>query len=128
MSEKTMYDSLLETAEGAIMERVDEEAKKVWLNLQDPNTDFKAKRKITLELIFEAADENRDLIHMTAKATCKLAPMVPVPVSLWKTVDNNGELCFEEVMREMPGQLDMNGEEAPAPKIVQLSKERAQGE
>lgn len=65
----TTYDSLLETAAGAIMERVDEEAKKVWLNLQDPNTDFKAKRKITLELIFEAADENRDLIHMTAKAT-----------------------------------------------------------
>lgn len=122
------YDSLLETAEGAIMERVDEEAKKVWLNLKDPNTDHKAKRTITLKLTFQAVDEGRQMITMHADVSSRLAPMVPVPVSLWRSVNEQGEPCFEEVMKETPGQLNIDGSEAPEPKIVQLSKERAQGE
>lgn len=122
------YDSLLETAEGAIMERVDEEAKKVWLNLKDPNTDHKAKRTITLKLTFQAVDEGRQMITMQADVSSRLAPMVPVPVSLWRSVNEQGEPCFEEVMKETPGQLNLDGSEAPEPKIVKLSKERAQGE
>lgn len=127
MQEMT-YDSLLETAEGAILERVDEEAKKVWLNLQDPNTDPKAKRTITLKLTFQAVDDARQMITMQAEASSKLAPMTPVPVSLWRSTNEKGEPVFEEVMRETPGQLDFGGGEAPEPKIVQLSKDRALGE
>lgn len=122
------YDSLLETAEGAIMERVDEEAKKVWLNLKDPNTDHKAKRTITLKLTFQAVDEGRQMITMQADVSSKLAPMVPVPVSLWRSTNEQGEPIFEEVMRETPGQMNFDGSEAPEPRIVQLSRERAQGE
>lgn len=41
-------DSLLEMARGAIIERVDHEAMKVYENIKDPNTDPGKIRKITV--------------------------------------------------------------------------------
>lgn len=122
------FDSLLEMARGAILERVDKEAEKIWENIHDPNTEHKAKRSITLKLIFQAADEDREVVSMQAEAVTKLAPMRPVPVNLWMTTDENGCPAIVEVTRQTPGQIDMSGSETPEPKIVQLSKERAQGE
>lgn len=58
-------DSLLEMARGAIIERVDYEAMKVFENIEDPNTEYKTKRKIQVTLVFETDDDSRESVRMS---------------------------------------------------------------
>ena len=54
MNENTIKSSL-EMSSGAILERANREAAKVQENIEDPNTDWKRKRKIQITLVFEAS-------------------------------------------------------------------------
>ena len=63
MNEQNRSDSLLEMARGAILERVDYEAARVAENIEDPNTDIKAKRKIQITLTFKASAD-RETVQM----------------------------------------------------------------
>ena len=75
MNEQNRSDSLLEMARGAILERVDYEAARVAENIEDPNTDIKAKRKIQITLTFKAgADTTGYLARVmrTEKKCCDL--------------------------------------------------------
>ena len=47
-------------ADGALAEKVNMALKEVLENIKDPNTDYKAKRKLTIDLIFTSG-EDRDL-------------------------------------------------------------------
>lgn len=96
MSKKN-YDSILRMARGAIEERVDYEMDRVMTNILDPNTKAAQKRKITL------------------------APTNPVTTSLYVTGDKNGELTVVEAIPQIPGQLQMDGEEQEPPKLLKLA-------
>ena len=121
MNEQNRSDSLLEMASGAILERVDYEAARVAENIEDPNTDWKRKRKIQITLVFEASAD-RETVQMETEVKTTLAPMMPVSTSLYMVRDDQGDPMIVEAVRQTPGQLDMDGGEAEEPKIVQLHR------
>lgn len=55
-------DSILSMAQGAIEEKVDYEVSRVIDNILDLNTDPKAKRKITITLVFQPDAERKHIV------------------------------------------------------------------
>ena len=105
MNEQNQRDSIMSMARGAFEERVDYEMDKVIQNILDPNTKATAKRKITLTSV-------------TAKST--LAATNPVATALYVTSDGNGELVVAEMVPQVPGQMNMDGTQQEAPKLLKL--------
>ena len=112
-------DSILRMAAGAIEEKVDYEVSRVIDNILDLNTDPKAKRKITITLVFQP-DAERKHIAIAAEAKSTLAPTAAVATSMMITSDGNGEMVVAEMVPQIPGQLSMSGAEQPQPKILRL--------
>ncbi len=119
MSEQLKRDSILRMASGAIEEKVDYEVSRVIDNILDLNTDPKAKRKITITLVFQP-DAERKHIAIAAEAKSTLAPTAAVATSMMITSDGNGEMVVAEMVPQIPGQLSMSGAEQPQPKILRL--------
>lgn len=119
MSEQLKRDSILRMASGAIEEKVDYEVSRVIDNILDLNTDPKAKRKITITLVFQP-DAERKHIAIAAEAKSTLAPTAAVSTSMMITSDGNGEMVVAEMVPQIPGQLSMSGAEQPQPKILRL--------
>ena len=115
-----MRSSILQMASGAIQERVDYEVAKVIDNILDANTDAKAKRKITLTIELKP-DENRQFISLSASAKSTLAPVVPIGTTLGIAADRNGEMVIVETVPQIPGQINMDGEEQAAPKLLKIA-------
>lgn len=120
MNENTIK-SILEMSSGAILERANREAAKVQENIEDPNTDWKRKRKIQITLVFEASAD-RETVQMETEVKTTLAPMMPVTTTVYMVRDDQGDPMIVEAVRQTPGQLDMDGTEAEEPKIVQLHR------
>ena len=115
MNEQNQRDSIMSMARGAFEERVDYEMDKVIQNILDPNTKATAKRKITLTIELTPDDERRTIgVSVTAKST--LAATNPVYV----TSDGNGELVVAEMVPQVPGQMNMDGTQQEAPKLLKL--------
>lgn len=112
--------SILQMAKGAIQERVDYEVTKVIDNILDVNTDAKCKRKITLTIEMKP-DENRQFISLSASAKSTLAPAVPIGTTLGIAADRNGEMVIVETVPQIPGQMNMDGEEQEAPKLLKIA-------
>lgn len=112
--------SILQMAKGAIQERVDYEVTKVIDNILDVNTDPNAKRKITLTIELKP-DENRQFISLKASAKSTLAPVIPIGTTLGIAADQNGEMVIVETVPQIPGQMNLDGEEQAAPKLLKLA-------
>ena len=112
--------SLLQMAKGAIQERVDYEVTRVVDNLLDMNTEAKAKRKVTLNIVM-TTDDDRRVVKVEASAKSTLAPVTPIGTSLVITADGNGEMMLAEIVPQVPGQISMTGDEQEAPKILKIA-------
>lgn len=112
--------SILQMAKGAIQERVDYEVAKVIDNILDVNTEAAAKRKITLTIEMKP-DENRQFISIKASAKSNLAPVVPIGTTLGIAADENGEMVIVETVPQIPGQMNLDGEEQSAPKLLKIA-------
>lgn len=112
--------SLLQMAKGAIQERVDYEVTRVVDNLLDMNTEAKAKRKVTLNIVM-TTDDDRRVVKVEASAKSTLAPVTPIGTSLVITADKNGEMMLAEIIPQVPGQISMTGDEQEAPKILKIA-------
>ena len=107
------------TASEITEELVDYEMDKVIQNILDPNTKATAKRKITLTIELTPDDERRTIgVSVTAKST--LAATNPVATALYVTSDGNGELVVAEMVPQLPGQMNMDGTQQEAPKLLKL--------
>ena len=94
-------------AGGALQEKFDDAMKKVLENLMDPNTPWKNKRKIAVEISFEQ-NEDRDDASVNVSVVTKLAPIKPIGTRMSIGKDLRTEEVFaEEYGSQCKGQMTM---------------------
>lgn len=99
----------LSTIQGGLaLDMFDLELKKVMSNIEDPNTNPTAKRKIVITVGFKP-DNQRKLGVSTVAVHSQLAPIEPHAKNVYFKHDENGELSAFE---DDPVQLDKDYEEA----------------
>lgn len=93
---------------GALQEKFNKAFEKVIDNLQDANTSYKVKRKITISLDF-VQNENRDDVKVDVKVVEKLAPQAPMETAFSIGKDlKTGEMYAEEYGKQIKGQMSFN--------------------
>lgn len=99
----------LETfAGGALQEKFDDAMEKVLVNMTDPNTPWKIKRKITVEVTFEQ-NEDRDDSTVNVSVVPKLAPVKPVSTRMAIGKDlETGQVFAEEYGSQCRGQMTLD--------------------
>ena len=113
--------SILDMARGAIKERTDYEMAKIIDNILDVNTNATKKRTLTLTAEF-SPDSDRQQIGVRVVAKSKLEPTDPVSTSLYITGDREGVVTAVEMVPQVPGQQNLNGEEQEEPAYLRLIK------
>ena len=99
----------LETfAGGALQEKFDDAMDKVLVNMMDPNTPWKNKRKIFVEITFEQ-DEDRSDTAVNVAVIAKLAPVKPIGtrMAIGKNL-KTGEVFAEEYGSQCRGQMTLD--------------------
>lgn len=61
-------------------------------------------------------------IGMDAQAKTTLAPIQPVRTSLCITKARDGSLLLAEMTPQVPGQVDMDGDETPMPAMARVGR------
>lgn len=99
----------LETfAGGALQEKFDDAMEKVLQNMTDPNTPWKNKRKILVEVTFEQ-DEERGDASVNVSVVPKLAAVKPVSTRMAIGKDLVTGKCYaEEYGNSIRGQMSFN--------------------
>jgi hypothetical protein len=106
-------------ANGALVEQVDIEIRRVLENIMDPNTDTEKKRKITIMLEFKC-DDNRDVSDVKFITKSVLAPQRAIVARIAFDKDKNGQIVAEELRKNsLKGQMWLNDDgEIVEPKTV----------
>lgn len=86
----------LETlAEGGLTEKVNMALREVLNNIADPNTDYKVKRKLTIDITF-ISQEDRDLALLDIQTKTKLAPPKSIGTKIVIGTDGKGGIMASE--------------------------------
>lgn len=97
----------LETfADGALAEKVNMALREVLANITDSNTDYKVKRKLTIDMTLES-DEARELTEVSIVAKPKLAPSKALSAKIVIGTDGKGGVLASEYKKQIPGQSTM---------------------
>lgn len=97
----------LETfADGALAEKVNMALREVLANITDSNTDYKVKRKLTIDMTLES-DEARELTEVSIVAKSKLAPSKALSAKIVIGTDGKGGVLASEYKKQIPGQSTM---------------------
>ena len=109
----------LETfAGGALQEKFDDAMEKVLVNMTDPNTPWKIKRKITVEVTFEQ-NEDRDDSTVNVSVIPKLAPVKPVSTRMAIGKDlETGQVFAEEYGSQCRGQMTLDDYQGQRDQVV----------
>lgn len=97
-------------AEGALREKVNLGINEVLTNIQDPNTDWKKKRKLIVELTFSAR-EDRELTAVDILTKTKLEPAKPIVTTFIMGTDGTGGIIASEFKNQVSGQSCMKVDE-----------------
>lgn len=94
-------------AGGAFTTQINRELEKVTENIQDPNTDATAKRRITVVIEFKP-NEARNFVTTGVQAKSTLAPALGAvtALSMGKNLKTN-EVEAVEIGNQIPGQITM---------------------
>jgi len=90
-------------AEGALSEKFNVEFQKVLNNIADLNTDYKRKRKLTIDLTFNAS-EDRELALVDIQTKTRLAEPKSVGTRIIIGTDGTGSVMASELSKQIPGQ------------------------
>lgn len=97
-------------ADGAFAEKVNMALREVLANITDPNTDYKIKRKLTIDMTF-ISDEARELTEVAIIAKPKLAPSKALAAKIVIGTDGSGGILASEYRKQIPGQSIMKVDE-----------------
>ena len=109
--------SLSDLMDGGLEERFNQELTKVWQNVYDPNTNPTAARKVVMEVKI-VPNERRDSVQFHVNVSSKLAPHVALTQTVMLSLGADGTITATERTEQVPGQLDMEGNEAPLPSTI----------
>lgn len=119
--ENVMYKSILDMAEGAIKERCDIEMSKIIDNIMDINTAATKARELKSTVKFTPSSDRKN-VQVSTQAQCKLQPTEPLATALYIGADENGEVGAVELTRQIPGQMNIDGQEQAEPPKLRLAK------
>lgn len=117
--------SLDDLMDGGVAERFNVELSKVWDNVYDPNTDSSKVRAVVLTVKIRP-NERRDACDMRVSVQSKLAPQVELSQTVMITQRDDGSVLATERTDQIPGQIDIAGDESPMPRTI--SFRRADGQ
>lgn len=112
-----------EFANGAFTSQINRELEKVTENIQDPNTDATAKRRITVVIEFKPNDA-RNFVTTGVQAKSTLAPALGAVTALNMGKNlKTGEVEAVEIGNQIPGQMSIEDvgeaeEQAAQPDMV----------
>lgn len=113
----------LETfADGALAEKINMALKEVLANITDPNTNYKTKRKLIIDMTLES-DEARELTEVSIVAKPKLAPSKALSAKIVIGTDGKGNVLASEYKKQIPGQSTMRVDESTG-EILTTGEER----
>ena len=113
--------SLSDLMDGGLEERFNQELTKVWQNVYDPNTNPTAARKVVMEVKI-VPNERRDSVQFHVNVSSKLAPHVALTQTVMLSLGADGTITATERTEQVPGQLDMEGNEAPFPSTISFGR------
>lgn len=113
--------SLSDLMDGGLEERFNQELTKVWQNVYDPNTNPTAARKVVMEVKI-VPNERRDSVQFHVNVSSKLAPHVALTQTVMLSLGADGTITATERTEQIPGQLDMEGNEAPLPSTISFGR------
>lgn len=115
----------LETlADGALAEKVNIALREVLSNIADPNTEWKTKRKLIVDITF-VAQEDRELALLDIQTKTKLAPPKSVGTKIVIGTDGKGGIMASEFGKQIPGQSTMRIDEETG-EVTTTAEERAE--
>ena len=127
-----LHVDLSQLAGGTLQEKFDREITRVIENMQDPNTPFGEKRKITINISF-VQNEMRDDAKIEISLNSKLACVISAKTNFAMGKDlKSGEVVVNEYGKQIPGQMsfsDMSEPESKAehPKIASMPRQLKAG-
>ena len=100
--------NLEEFAAGALTAQINRAMEDVTKNVQDPNTDATATRKITVTIVLKPNDR-RDFVATGVQTKSTLAPVLGAvtAISMGKNL-KTGEVEAVEIGRQIPGQMSIS--------------------
>ncbi len=105
-------------ANGAFTEQINRAIEEVTKNIQDPNTDATAARKITVTVAFKP-NEKRNFVATGVQTKVALAPALGAVTAMSMGKDiRTGEVQAVEIGSQIPGQLSID-EMQEQPQMVQ---------
>lgn len=113
--------SLSDLMDGGLEERFNQELTKVWQNVYDPNTNPTAARKVVMEVKI-VPNERRDSVQFHVNVSSKLASHVALTQTVMLSLGADGTITATERTEQVPGQLDMEGNEAPLPSTISFGR------
>lgn len=115
----------LETfADGALAEKVNMALREVLQNITDPNTDYKVKRKLTVDMTLTTG-EDRELTEVNIVAKTKLAPSKALSAKIVIGSDGKGGVLASEYKKQVPGQSVMRVDEETG-EVVTTAEENSE--
>ncbi len=121
MAAQRPIKSLSDLMDGGVEERFNAVLDEVWANVYDPNTEAKKTREITLKIKITPNDR-RDSCDFRVSVVPKLASKVDLSQTVMLTVRDDGTVLATERTEQIPGQIDLEGNEQPIPQTVSFGK------
>lgn len=113
--------SMSELMDGGVEQRFNEAMREIWQNVQNPNTNPKAKREMTIRITVKP-NERRDSAEFTVDVKTKLAAPNALSQLVLLQFNADGSVTATERTEQIPGQLSFDGTEQPLPKVVRFDK------
>ena len=102
--------TLANMCSGGVQEYIDRALAKVSDNILDLNTDAEKKREITIRIIFEPDENDREDVAVSVKTAVKLAPETGIETQLYISRDfKSGTISLiEHTKGQIKGQLTLD--------------------
>ena len=113
------YRGLDQLMDGAITKRPNDELRRLWDNVYDMRAPATKARTITLKVTIKP-NANRDAAAILYDI--KSAPAAPEALqqTVFMRQRDDGSVQVTEQTDQLPGQIDMAGEEQPMPNVVEF--------